>query len=527
MSVPIRVLHVDDEPEFADLTATFLEREHAQLDIETANGASDGLDRLAGVDVDCIVSDYDMPGMNGIEFLERVRETNPNLPFILFTGKGSEEIASEAVSAGATDYLQKGSGTSQYTVLANRVANAVEQSRSKRQVETSQQRLSLFFEQSPFGVIEWSEDCQITRLNETAEDILGYSEAELRGESWNRIVPETGQVDASTVITDLVEKSGSYHSIDETVTKGDERILCEWHNRTVTDSDGETVAVFSQFQDVTAREQRKRERETAEQCRRDIYRITSDSDASSDEKIQRLLDRGCEFLDLENGHVVKIETDADRHEIQYATGADLVTPGTVIDPSETFCRHTTEADDILDIADVTTSGYDTALAHEKSGISCYVGAKLFVNDELYGTLCFVDRDPYDTPLSEPEKVVVDLMSRWISHALERTQARQEREMIFDRMTDAVFAVDDEWQINYANQRGRDMLAAMTGDSSPGEELQGRHLRRVLPDAEETEFLQQCQEAMETQQPVSFRTYHTPLDQWVDGRAYPSESGLSV
>lgn len=51
---------------------------------------------------------YDMPRQTGIEFLETVREEYPGLPFILYTGKGSEEVAADAISAGVFDYLQKG-----------------------------------------------------------------------------------------------------------------------------------------------------------------------------------------------------------------------------------------------------------------------------------------------------------------------------------------------------------------------------------------------------------------------------------
>ncbi|MFT4882667.1 MAG: PAS domain S-box-containing protein [Natronomonas sp.] len=131
-SESIRVLHVDDEPDFADTSATFVEREDDRFDIQTATSASEGLDFLASDDFDCVVSDYDMPGQNGIEFLEAVRADYPDLPFILFTGKGSEDVASDAISAGVTDYLQKGSGTEQYELLANRVLNAVEQHRSQQ-----------------------------------------------------------------------------------------------------------------------------------------------------------------------------------------------------------------------------------------------------------------------------------------------------------------------------------------------------------------------------------------------------------
>ncbi len=128
----VRVLHVDDDPDITELVAVMIERETDQLTVESATSASEGLDRLATDDFDCIVSDYDMPGTDGVKFLETVREEYPDLPFILYTGKGSEEVASEAISAGATDYLQKGRGTDQYELLANRIQNAVERYRSQQ-----------------------------------------------------------------------------------------------------------------------------------------------------------------------------------------------------------------------------------------------------------------------------------------------------------------------------------------------------------------------------------------------------------
>jgi len=130
----ISVLHVDDEPDFADLTATFLEREDDLFEVETATSASDALANFEIPTFDCIVSDHDMPSTNGIEFLEEVRGEHPDLPFILYTGKGSEEVASDAITAGVTDYLQKGSGTDHYTLLANRIENVVESRRSQQKL---------------------------------------------------------------------------------------------------------------------------------------------------------------------------------------------------------------------------------------------------------------------------------------------------------------------------------------------------------------------------------------------------------
>jgi len=168
----IHVLHVDDEPEFADLAATFIERGDERFAVETATSADEGLDRLRDNGFDCIVSDYDMPGQNGIEFLETVCETHPDLPFILYTDKGSEKVASDALSAGATDYLQKETGTGQYELLANRIENAVSQARSQ-QAERHLGELAANTTQILYVFTrDWSE---LEFINSAYEDILGQS----------------------------------------------------------------------------------------------------------------------------------------------------------------------------------------------------------------------------------------------------------------------------------------------------------------------------------------------------------------
>jgi PAS domain S-box-containing protein len=221
--------------------------------------ADEGLAHLAETAVDCIVSDYEMPGQNGIEFLEAVRADYPDLPFVLYTGKGGEEVASDAISAGVTDYLQKEAGTSQYAVLANRVANAVERYRSRRALEASQERLSLFVEQSPLGVVEYDEEFTIVGLNPAGEEILGYDEADLVGHTWETLVTEESYDNVDRVTDELARGEGGWHSVDENERADGERIVCEWHNRVVTDENDEVVAVFSQFQDVTDRVERERE----------------------------------------------------------------------------------------------------------------------------------------------------------------------------------------------------------------------------------------------------------------------------
>jgi len=168
----IRVLHVDDDPDFAEVTAEFLERDEERFRVETAFSGADGLDQLSQ-GVDCVVSDYDMPGMNGLEFLEAVREDYPDLPFILFTGKGSEEVASEALTLGATDYLQKASGTDQYELLANRVSRAVGQYRAERELERKNALLEKTQDLADAGAWEYYPREEVTYFTDQVYDIYG------------------------------------------------------------------------------------------------------------------------------------------------------------------------------------------------------------------------------------------------------------------------------------------------------------------------------------------------------------------
>ncbi|SDJ23701.1 Signal transduction histidine kinase [Halovenus aranensis] len=125
-----------------------------------------------------------MPGEDGIEFLKTVRAEYPDIPFILFTGKGSETIASEAISAGVTDYLQKESGPEQYTVLANRIANAVDRYDAQRKLEQLRERTrELMYTET----VEETANCAVT----AADNIIGapLSGVNLANDAETRLEP--------------------------------------------------------------------------------------------------------------------------------------------------------------------------------------------------------------------------------------------------------------------------------------------------------------------------------------------------
>jgi len=143
------VLYVDDEEDLLDLARLFLERS-PEFSVKTQTSAQAALDSPLIATCDVIVSDYQMPGMDGIAFLKAVREKSKTLPFILFTGRGREEVVIEAINNGVDFYLQKGGDPkSQFAELSHKIRMAVERKQAVDERIDSEKRLSSIFHASP------------------------------------------------------------------------------------------------------------------------------------------------------------------------------------------------------------------------------------------------------------------------------------------------------------------------------------------------------------------------------------------
>lgn len=154
-----RVLLVDDDEDQLPIAREFLKVEEATFDLITTSSPSKALQKLTREHFDVAVVDHVMPGMTGLELLAALRNKGIKVPFILFTGKGREEVAIEALNLGADRYINKaGDSDSLYAELLHAINELIERQRLETISKTRGKQFQALFEQSldPIMVLDGS-----------------------------------------------------------------------------------------------------------------------------------------------------------------------------------------------------------------------------------------------------------------------------------------------------------------------------------------------------------------------------------
>ncbi|TKX57669.1 PAS domain S-box protein [Halorubrum sp. SS7] len=255
----IDVLHVDDDPSVLDLTEAYFERELDAVSVTSVTDPEEALDRLDEGAFDCVVSDYDMPAMDGLEFFDALRERHQKVPFVLYTGKGSEEIASQALNAGVTGYFQKG-GPEQLRRLANRVDQAVEEHRTKEIAD----RYSTVIEALGYPVYVVDDTGVFRFVNEPFAELTGYDREEIIGETPGFIKDDDAVQEAEDRLGTILSSDGPdvQHFGVDIVPKEGEPIPCRDHMAALP-YDGESFdGSVGILRDVSDERERREELET-------------------------------------------------------------------------------------------------------------------------------------------------------------------------------------------------------------------------------------------------------------------------
>ncbi|MEA2033969.1 MAG: PAS domain S-box protein [Euryarchaeota archaeon] len=199
----INVLYVDDEPELLNITKLFLEKK-SHFNVATALSAEEAFDEIKNRSFDAIISDYEMPEMDGIEFLKELRAGGCDIPFIIFTGKGREDIVIDAINSGADFYLQKGGNpTAQFAELMHKIKQSVK----SRQYEEKHRAI---FDSTGTAMTILKEDHTISLVNAEFEKLSGYSKDEIEGKlKWTDFVTEESLIRMSEIAVNQMRNPDS------------------------------------------------------------------------------------------------------------------------------------------------------------------------------------------------------------------------------------------------------------------------------------------------------------------------------
>ncbi len=259
----ISLLYVDDEPALLELSRRYLERSGNFL-VTIASSPPEAIGMLSEHSYDAIISDYEMPEMNGIEFLKYLRAEGNAIPFLIFTGRGREEVVIEALNNGADFYIQKGGDPrSQFAELINKIQYAVSRRRAEEALRRSEERYRFIADNVADNIWMFDMGLNLTYVSPSGEHMRGFSaqedltqslEEKMTPASCERVVRRfqeelaldaTGTADLKRIIlfeTEEYCKDGSTIWVENSV-------------RCLRDAHGESAGVIGVSRDITWRKQ--------------------------------------------------------------------------------------------------------------------------------------------------------------------------------------------------------------------------------------------------------------------------------
>ena len=248
----IKVLHVDDDQGFLKVARQCLEMQ-GEIDVDIASSVNEALEKLKQEDYDVIVSDYQMPDKDGLRFLKELRENGNTIPFIVFTGKGREEVAIRALNLGADQYIDKhGDPETVYHELAHSIRVAVERKKAMEALSTERDRLETVTRNIGAGLAIISKDYRTLWANDVLKQIFGDVEGRICYSTYN----QRNDICSECGVQEIFE-TGKAKVVHEQVGKDvdGKTIWSEITATPVKDRDGNITAVLELVVPITQRKE--------------------------------------------------------------------------------------------------------------------------------------------------------------------------------------------------------------------------------------------------------------------------------
>ncbi len=285
----IRVLHIDDEEDFLFLTKEFIEKmSEGEIQVESLRIPIEAFERIKDDNIDIIVCDYLMEDLNGLDLLKQIKQKELQIPFIIFTGRGREEVVIDALNLGADYYIRKGSDArSQYTELVHQIRTVLRHKKAEQALTESERTIRRerdltqhYLNEANVMFVIVNENEIVELMNKEVTYVLGYTEKDLIGKNWFTTAYSSEYVDElrfsfQQVIVGM-QKPTPYFEIEMETKNGDKRIIA-WRNTTIKDENDKVIKILGVGDDITQR----KEIEAALQQSEEKYRKLVDTSPDS------------------------------------------------------------------------------------------------------------------------------------------------------------------------------------------------------------------------------------------------------
>jgi len=271
--VLVRVLHVDDEAGFLKVAKQCLEM-HGAFQIETASSVDEALKKMKKKEFDVIVSDYQMPEKDGLEFLKELRGKGNTVSFIMFTGRGREEIAIRALNLGADQYLNKtGDPEAVYGELAYAIRKIVKAKHDEERVRRSEEKYRSLFESSKDVTLTLDLKGNITSINKAAVG-YGLKKDEVIGENIRKFAPKRYWPRLFRDLVQLARGKPVKGNIEMVTPQG--KKTAEYNSNPII-INNRVVGVQSILKDVTERRKAEEELKSSEERLKILFEFAPDA----------------------------------------------------------------------------------------------------------------------------------------------------------------------------------------------------------------------------------------------------------
>jgi PAS domain S-box-containing protein len=278
----IRVLHVDDELGLLKVAKQCLELQ-GPFQVDTAGCVEEALSKLKEKEYDAVVSDYRMPGKDGLEFLEMLRKNGNTIPFVMFTGKGREEVAVKAWSLGADHYVDKtGDPGTVYCELAHNIRQAVEKKRALEMRNVCQQRFLCLVENAAAGVGIFDPQGRFTYVNDALANLLGYPARELAGRHFGDFLHKEDKARILESFRQFSELETEPPTLEFRAVRKDGRLAYLMAKPTKSEIDGKIVGSQAIIVDITERKKMEQDLVDNQERLQRIFSASPDAITLSD-----------------------------------------------------------------------------------------------------------------------------------------------------------------------------------------------------------------------------------------------------